>query len=106
MQILIAHDAAVSARTGALVVPVFSDGELSGAAQAIDTALDGAITDVLSSEEIKGKIAECALLHAGESTFSPRPHRRIRRKRRNSKHPMLARYAGAAVRYLGRRNVE
>ncbi len=104
MQIRTAQDAPGTVRTGALVVPVFSDGELSGPAKAIDTALDGAIADVLASGEIKGKLCELALIHAkgqpfqrvlvvglGESAkFEP---------------SMLARYAGAAVRYLGRRNV-
>ena len=104
MQVLIAQDAPVSVRTGALVVPVFTNGELSGAAKAIDAALDGAITDVLSSEEIKGKLAECALLHAGTQPF----HRVLvvglgEREKFEASH--LARYAGAAVRYLGRRNV-
>ena len=104
MQVLIAQDAPVSARTGALVVPVFTNGELSGAAKAIDAALGGAIGDVLASEEIKGKLAECALLHVKDQPF----HRVLvvglgDREKFEPAH--LARYAAAAVRYLGRRNV-
>jgi leucyl aminopeptidase len=104
MQVLIAQDAPVSVRTGAVVVPVFTSGELSGAAKAIDAALGGAIADVLASEEIRGKLAECVLLHASDQPF----HRVLivglgERAKFEPSH--LARYAGAAVRYLGRRNV-
>ncbi|HUA09425.1 MAG TPA: leucyl aminopeptidase [Candidatus Acidoferrales bacterium] len=105
MQVLIAHDAPVGARTGALVVPVFTGGELSSAAKALDSALGGAIADVLASEEIKGKLAECALLHAKDQPF----HRVLvvgLGERAKFEPAHLARYAGAAVRYLGRRNVD
>jgi len=105
MQVLIAQDAPVSARAGALVVPVFTNGEMSSAAKAVDAAVGGAITAILSSEEIKGKLADCALVHAGDKPF----HRVLvvglgERAKFEPSH--LARYAGAAVRYLGRRNVD
>jgi leucyl aminopeptidase len=104
MQIRIAQDTPVSVRTGALVVPVFSGGELTGAAKAVDAALGGAIADVLSSGEIKGKPNEHALIHAKDQPF----HRVLVVGLGDSgkfEPLMLARYAGAAVRYLGRRNV-
>lgn len=105
MQIRIEQDAPTTARAGAVVVPVFTDGEMSGPAKALDDALGGAIADVLSSEEIKGKLADCALLHEKEQPF----HRVLlvglgERAKFEPSH--LARYAGAAVRYLGRRNVD
>jgi leucyl aminopeptidase len=104
MQIRIAQDAPIGVRTAALVVPVFSDGELTGAAKDVDTALDGAIADVLQSGEIKGKLAELVLLHAKDKPF----HRVLvvgLGEHGKFEPQMLARYAGAALRYLGRRNV-
>ena len=104
MQFRIAQDAPASVRTGALVVPVFADGELTGAAKAVDAALGGAIADVLSSGEIKGKPNELALVHAKDQPF----HRVLvvgLGEREKFEQQMLARYAGAAVRYLGRRSV-
>ncbi|MDE2480633.1 MAG: leucyl aminopeptidase [bacterium] len=104
MQVRIAHDAPTAARAGALVVPVFSDGELTGAAKAVDEALGGAIADVIASGEIKGKLAELALVHAKDHSF----HRVLVVGLGESgklEAKSLARYAGAAVRYLGRRNI-
>jgi leucyl aminopeptidase len=104
MQIRIAQDAPTAVRAGAVVVPVFTDGEMSGPAKALDDALGGAIGDMLSSEEIKGKLADCALLHAKDKTF----HRVLvvgLGERTKFEPSNIARYAGAAVRYLGRRNV-
>ena len=105
MQVLIAQDAPVAVRADALVVPVFTGGELSGAAKALDAALGGAISDVLATEEIKGKLAECALVHAKDQPY----HRVLLVGLGDSakfEPAHLARYAGAAVRYLGRRNVK
>ena len=104
MQVRIAQDAPGGARADAVVVPVFTNGEMSTAAKSLDTVLGGAIADVLSSEEIKGKLAECALLHAKDKPF----HRVLvvgLGERAKFEPSNLARYAGAAVRYLGRRNV-
>jgi leucyl aminopeptidase len=104
MQVRIAQDAPTAARAGALVVPVYADGELTGAAKALDAALSGAIEDVRSSGEMKGKLAELALIHAKDQ-----PYRRVLlvglgdEKKSESHH--LARLAGAAVRYLGRRGI-
>ena len=104
MQIRIAQDAPDAVRTGALVVPVFASSELTGAAKAVDATLGGAIADVLSSGEVKGKPYELALVHAKDQPF-----RRVLviglGESGKFEPQMLARYAGAAVRYLGRRNV-
>ncbi|MBV8636539.1 MAG: leucyl aminopeptidase [Candidatus Eremiobacteraeota bacterium] len=104
MQVRIAHDAPATVRTGALVVPVFSGAELSGPAKAVDAALNGAIADVLSSGEMKGKLAEVAYVHAKDQPF----HRVlvVGLGEADKFEPyMLARYAGTAVRYLGRRKI-
>lgn len=104
MQVLTAHDAPLAARAGALVVPVFSGKELSSAAAVIDSALGGVIAGVLASEEIKGKLADVALVHT-----KGQPFERVLivglGERAKFEPAHLARYAGAAVRYLGRRNV-
>src|ERR1700739_4861301 len=102
MQVRIAHDAPASVRTGALVVPVFSGSELRGPAKAVDAALNGAIADVLSSGEMKGKLAEVTFIHAKDQPF----HRVLvvgLGDAEKFEPYMLARYAGTAVRYLGRR---
>lgn len=104
MQVRIAQDAPAAASTGAVVVPVFSGGELSDAAKAVDGVLGGAIADVLSSGEIKGKLGDTALLHAKDQPF----HRVLvvgLGEKASFEASMLARYAGTAVRYLGKRNV-
>ena len=44
MQVRIATDAPATSATGALVVPVFTDGKLDGVAAEVDAALGGAIT--------------------------------------------------------------
>ena len=104
MQVRIVHDTPVAVGTGALVVPVFSGEALAGAAADVNHLLDGAIADVLDSGEIKGKPYELALVHAKGKPFS-----RVLvvglGERKNYEPGMLARYAGAAVRYLSRRNV-
>ena len=103
MQIRIVNDAPGSVRAGALVVPIYLGTALEGAAKEIDSQLQGAIAEVLAGE-ISGKFGEVSLIHAHDkpfkrvlliglgdaATFEP---------------SMLARYAGTAVRYLGRRNV-
>lgn len=104
MQIRIAQDAPGTARTGALVVPVFSDGGLVGATKALDESLGGVIAELLASGEIKGKLCELALIHAKDRPF----HRVLvvgLGETAKFEPFMLARYAGAAVRYLGRRNI-
>jgi leucyl aminopeptidase len=104
MQVRLAEDAPIAVRAGAIVVPVFTNGELSGAAAALDVVLGGAIAEILSSHEIKGKLADCALLHAAGQPF----HRVLvvgLGDRAKFEPAHLARLAGAGVRYLGRRNV-
>ena len=104
MQLRIASDAPNAVRTGALVLPVFTGGKLTGAAEAVDKTLGGALSDVLTSGEIKGKLAEHALVHAKDQSF-----RRVLLVGLGDAEKfepyMLARYAGAAVRYLGRRGI-
>jgi leucyl aminopeptidase len=103
MQIRVINDAPGSVRTGALVVPVFSGAALEGAAKEIDSQLQGAIAEVLAGE-ISGKLCEVSLIHAHD-----KPYKRVLLVGlgdANKFEPyMLARYAGTAVRYLGRRNV-
>ena len=104
MQVRVQSDAPASARVEALVVPVFTDGKLDGAAQALDSALNGAVSALFSSGEIKGKLCELSLVHAHDKSM-----KRVLvvglGDRAKFEPYMLARYAGAAVRYLGRRNV-
>ena len=102
MQVRIATDAPGSVRAQALVLPLFST-TLDDAARAIDGDLDGALAEIVSSGEIKGKLAESVLLHA-----HGKPYKRvllIGLGEADKFEPwMLARYGGTAVRYLGRRN--
>ncbi len=104
MQIHVTSGAPGALRAGALVVPVFADGRLDGAAQAADSELGGALTDMLASGEMKGHAGETALLHAAAHGT-----KRILvvglGKRESFEIASLAKYAGAAVRYLGKRNV-
>jgi leucyl aminopeptidase len=103
MQIHVTSGAPAALRAGALVVPVFSEGLLDGAAEAVDAELGGALSDVIASGEIKGNVGDVALLHA--------PSHGIKRVlavglgKREYAPEALARYAGTAVRYLGKRNV-
>jgi leucyl aminopeptidase len=104
MQIRIAQDAPAQVRTGALVVPVFSDGTLEGAAKEADAATGGALADAIESGEIKGKLGEVVLVHAKEQPF-----RRVLAvglgESAKFEPSTLARYAAVAVRFLGRKNV-
>jgi leucyl aminopeptidase len=104
MQVHVSHDAPASAATGALVVPVFAGAALEGAAAAVDRALGGAIADVLAGE-ITGKPNETSLLHAKDAPF-----KRVLvvglGERAKLTPGALAKYAGTAVRYLGKRGVE
>ncbi len=104
MQFHVTSGAPSALRAGALVVPVFADGRLDGAAEAADSELGGAIADVLASGEISGKIGEFALVHAATHA--------VKRvlvvglgAREKFEVASLGAYAGAAVRYLGKRNV-
>ncbi|HZY98757.1 MAG TPA: leucyl aminopeptidase [Candidatus Baltobacteraceae bacterium] len=103
MQVRLTSDAPLGVRTGALVLPVFSEGT-EEVAKDVDDALGGTIAEALSSGEFKGKLGEVLLVHAKDHTF-----RRVLAvglgERAKFEPMLLARYAGAAVRYLGRRNV-
>jgi leucyl aminopeptidase len=104
MQVRPNGDAPLRVQTGALVVPIFSDAPPEGVAKEIDGALGGQIADALETGEFKGKLAECMLMHSKDHPF-----RRVLAvglgEHSKFEPALLARYAGAAVRYLGRRNV-
>jgi leucyl aminopeptidase len=103
MQVRITSDAPASYATGALVIPVFADKRLEGVAKEIDAALGGALADVLESDEIAGKPNELAVVHAKNA-----PYRRVALvglgDRQKFTPQMLAKFAGTAVRTLGKRN--
>ncbi|HEY9180547.1 MAG TPA: leucyl aminopeptidase [Candidatus Baltobacteraceae bacterium] len=104
MQVRIVTDAPAAGGVGALVVPVFSGASLDGIAQTLDGELNGAVAEVLSSGEIKGKLCELSLVHAQGKTY--KRVLVIGLGEANKFEPwMLTRYAGTAVRYLGRKNV-
>ena len=104
MQIRLASDAPLGVRAGALVIPVFSDGAPEALAKEVDDAVGGVVAEALGTGEYKGKLGECLQVHAKDLPF-----RRVLAvglgERAKFEPWMLARYAGAAVRYLGRRNV-
>ena len=104
MQVHVSNDAATSVATGALVVPVYAAAALEGAAADVDRAVGGAIAQVLADGEITGKPNETALLHAKDSPF-----KRVLivglGERDKLTPSVLAKYAGTAVRFLGKRGV-
>jgi leucyl aminopeptidase len=105
MQVRVATDAPSKVLAGALVVPVFTDAKLDGAAAEVDSLLGGAIADVLAAGELTGKANEVSLIHA-----KGQPFRRVLvvgvGDRAKFRLPALAKYAGTAVRYLGKRNAK
>ncbi|MFY9719164.1 MAG: M17 family peptidase N-terminal domain-containing protein, partial [Candidatus Cybelea sp.] len=105
MQVRLSDDAPGQVRAGALVVALFSDAPLEGTAKEIDASLGGVIGDALAAKEIQGRLGENVLIYAKD-----RPYRRVLAvslgERARFEPYFLARYAGSAVRYLGRRNVE
>src|SRR6202049_4276399 len=102
MQIRVSPGTASSLKAGALVVPVFSDARLDGAAQGADQELGGAIADVLASGEIKGKTQEAGVIHVRDLAV-----KRVLLvglgDRAKFEPQALAKYAGTAGRYLGTR---
>ena len=104
MQVHVSNDAATSVATGALVVPVFAGGAVSGVAAEVDRVLGGAIADILASGEITGKPNETSLVHAKDAPF-----KRVLvvglGEREKFHASALAKYAGTAVRHLGKRGV-
>jgi len=105
MQVRIASDAALAQSADALVVPVFSDGKLDGAAAEVDAALGGAIAHILSSGENTGKLNELTLVHAHTASYK-RALLIGLGDRAKFKPSTLAKFAGTAVRYLGKRNAK
>jgi len=104
MQVRVLTDAPASVRAGALVLPVFAGSDLTNSAKTIDSALDGAVADVLGSGEISGKPFELSLVHAKGQSYSRVLLVGLGDPEKFEPY-LLARYAGAAVRYLGRRKV-
>ena len=105
MQVHVSNDAPTSVVTGALVVPIFAGGAVDGVAAEVDTLLGGAIADILAGGEISGKANETSLVHAKDAPF-----KRVlvvglgARDAFNA--TALAKYAGTAVRYLGKRGIK
>ena len=105
MQVRIAADSASSVTADALVVPIFSDGTLDGAAAEIDAILGGTLAGILRDAEISSKAGELSLVHAAD-----KPFRRVLvlglGDRAKFSPSALNKYAGTAVRYLGKRNAK
>jgi leucyl aminopeptidase len=105
MQVRLTAGDPAGVSTGALVVPFFSDTPLEGASNQIDAAVGGVIADALASGEVRGVPGDHVLTYA-----TKQPFRRVLGislgKAADFQPYLLARYAGSAVRYLGRRNVE
>jgi leucyl aminopeptidase len=103
MQVRLTSDAPLGVRAGALVLPVFAEGT-EEVAKDVDDALGGTVAEALTSGEFKGKLGECMMVHAKEHAF-----RRVLAvglgERAKFEPMLLGRYAGTAVRYLGRRHV-
>ncbi|MFY9781512.1 MAG: leucyl aminopeptidase [Candidatus Baltobacteraceae bacterium] len=104
MQIHVSPGTVTTLEVEALVVPVFTHGRLDGAAEAANAELGGAIADVLEAGEIKGNANELALIRTGT-----RGTKRVLvvglGEHKSFEPSSLAKYAGTAVRYLGKRNV-
>ena len=105
MQVTVSSDLARSVVSGALVVPVFSDKKLEGAAADVDPKLGGVIAAALADGEHTGKSNEVALFHASGDLGVRRVLLVGLGDRAKFELSQLAQYAGTAVRYLGRRNV-
>ncbi len=105
MQVYVTADDPIGVSAGTLVVPFFSESPLDGVTKDIDAVVGEAISDALASGEIRGKLGDHVLAYA-----KGQPFRRVLALslgNPSSFEPyLLARYAGSAVRYLGRRNVE
>ena len=91
--------------SGALVVPVFSDKKLEGAAADVDPKIGGVIATALADGEHLGKANEVALFHAAGDLGVRRVLVVGLGDRAKFESSQLAQYAGTAIRYLGKRNV-
>jgi leucyl aminopeptidase len=105
MKVRISTEPLASLATQALVVPVFADKELRGAAKAADADLGGAIAEALAAGEIAGKANEHVMFHATGKTYK-RVFLVGLGERAAFNVAALTKYAGTAVRALGKRNVE
>jgi leucyl aminopeptidase len=104
MQVHVSNDAATSVQAGALVVPVFAGGAVDGIAAEVDRVVGGAIADVVASGEIAGKPNETSLIHAKDAPF--KRVLAVGLGERDKLTPSaIAKYAGTAVRFLGKRGV-
>ena len=105
MQVTVSGDLARSVTSGALVVPVFSDKKLEGAAADVDPKLGGVIASALADGEHQGKANETALFHVTGDLGVRRVLAVGLGDRAKFQPSQLAQYAGTAVRFLGKRNV-
>jgi leucyl aminopeptidase len=105
MQVRVSHAAAEQLDVAALVVPVFTDGGFDGATAAWDAILGGTLTEIVSSGEISGKPGETALVH-GRNGKVKRVLAVGLGERKAYTLVDLARYAGSAIRFLGKRGVK
>jgi leucyl aminopeptidase len=64
MQYFVTTDALTTVKTDCLVVAVFSDKQLSPAAQAIDTATNGALSSIAEQGDLPSKPGQSLMLHA------------------------------------------
>ena len=104
MQARVSVDEPLASAADALVVPVFKDARLDGATAIVDKKLGGVLAEVLKSGEFKASSNEVVLFHADAG--------RVRRvlaiglgDRAKFETHALAKYAGTAARYLGRRGM-
>ncbi|MEO7039205.1 MAG: leucyl aminopeptidase [Candidatus Elarobacter sp.] len=104
MQVHVSNDALASVATGALVVPVFA-GVVDGVAAEVDAILGGAIAEIVASGELNGKANDTALVHCKDKPFT-----RVLivglGEREKFTVSAVAKYAGTAVRHLGKRGVK
>lgn len=104
MQLRSSSASPVSVEAGALIVPVFTDLKLEGPVAAVESALGGAISRVLTEKEITGKAGEAALFRS-DALKCPRTYAIGLGDRAKLEAKALGKWAGAAVRQLGKRAV-
>ncbi|MDE2571865.1 MAG: hypothetical protein KGM44_04990, partial [bacterium] len=94
----------------ALVVPVYTGGEVDPATKAVDALLDGAIARAVGSGEVTGTTYERTIFHVPRSAgagFTPRAVLAVGLGAMKDLDAVtVGRYAGAAVRYLGKRKYD
>ncbi len=105
MKVRISTESLASLATEALVVPVFADKELRDTAKAADAELGGALAEALASGEHSGKPNEFVTFHATGKSYK-RVFLVGLGDAAKFDVASLAKYAGTAVRALGKRNVK